>query len=59
TGFGSDKHPSILYVWNLNTRTMQNVIDLSKATFGELEDCAAWGNSLLLQTQGNLFRLDF
>ena len=59
TGFGSDKHPSILYVWNLNARTMQNVIDLSKATFGELEDCAAWGNSLLLQTQGNLFRLDF
>ena len=37
----------------------ENVIDLSKATFGELEDCAAWGNSLLLQTQGNLFRLDF
>ncbi|MGN0234542.1 MAG: hypothetical protein ACI4B5_09000 [Bacteroidaceae bacterium] len=59
TGIGSDKHPSILYVWDLKTRTMQNVIDLSRATHGELEDCAAWGNSLLLQTQGNLFRLDF
>lgn len=59
TGVGSDKHPSILYVWDLRSRTMQNVIDLSKATFGELEDCAAWGNSLLLHTQGNLFRLDF
>lgn len=35
TGFGKEKQPSILYVWNLNTRTMQNVIDLTKATFGE------------------------
>ncbi len=59
TGFGTDKHPSVLYVWDLQTRTMQNVIDLRRATFSELEDCATWRNSLLLQAQGHLFRLDF
>lgn len=59
TGFGSDKQPSVLYVWNLETRSMQNVIDLRRATFSELEDCAAWRDVLLLQGQGHLFRLDF
>ena len=59
TGFGNESKPSILYVWNLETRTMQNVIDLQRATFSELEDCAAWRSSLLLQAQGHLFRLDF
>lgn len=59
TGFGTAGQPSVLYVWNLQTRTMQNVIDLRRATFSELEDCAAWRGSLLLQAQGHLFRLDF
>lgn len=59
TGFGTEGQPSVLYVWNLQTRTMQNVIDLRRATFSELEDCAAWRGSLLLQAQGHLFRLDF
>lgn len=59
TGFGKEKQPSILYVWNLNTRTMQNVIDLTKATFGELEDCAYYKDDLYIQAQGDLFRLTF
>lgn len=59
TGFGKEKQPSILYVWNLNTRTMQNVIDLTKATFGELEDCAYYRGDLYIQAQGDLFRLRF
>jgi len=59
TGVGTDKKPSILYVWDLKTRQMQNVIDLSKATFSEFEDCAMWKNVMLLQAQGNMFRLDF
>ncbi len=59
TGFGTDKHPSILYVWNLGTRTMQNVIDLTKATSGELEDCACYKGDLYIQTQGDLFRIRF
>lgn len=59
TGFGDPKAPSILYVWNLQTRQMQNVIDLTKATFGELEDCAYFKGDLVIQAQGNVFRLRF
>ncbi len=59
TGFGTPKHPSVLYVWDLKTRQMQNVIDLSTSTFSEFEDCAMWKNVMLLQAQGNMFRLDF
>ncbi len=59
TGFGKEKQPSVLYVWDLNTRTMQNVIDLSKATFGELEDCAYYRGDLYIQAQGDLFKLTF
>ena len=39
--------------------TMQNVIDLTKATFGELEDCANYKGDLYIQAQGDLFRLTF
>lgn len=59
TGVGNDEHPSILYVWNLDTRSMQNVIDLRKATFGELEDCACYRGELFIQAQGDLFKLSF
>ncbi len=59
TGFGTEKAPTYLYVWNLAERTMQNVIDLREATFGELEDCASYGDALIIQSQGNLFKLNF
>lgn len=58
-GSGNQRHPSILYVWDLAARAMRNVLDLSRATRGELEDCAMWRNSLLVQAQGHLFLLDF
>ena len=59
TGFGQEKAPSILYVWDLKARRMRNVIDLAKATKGELEDCAAFGSALMIQAQGSMYRLDF
>ena len=59
TGFGNEKYPSILYVWNLDTRSMQNVIDLRDATFGELEDCASYKGDLFIQGQGDMFKLTF
>lgn len=59
TGFGTEKCPSVLYVWDLKTRRMQNEIDLRTATFSELEDCALWKNVMMIQAQGNMFRLDF
>ena len=48
TGFGQEKAPSILYVWDLKARRMRNVIDLTKATKGELEDCAAFGSASVI-----------
>ncbi|MBQ8098043.1 MAG: hypothetical protein IJ244_00785 [Bacteroidaceae bacterium] len=59
TGVGTEKYPSILYVWNLRDRVMQNVIDLSQATFGELEDCAYYKGDLMIQAQGDFFKLSF
>lgn len=58
-GLGTSEHPSILYVWDLAKRKMQNTIDLSKATNGELEDCAEIMGELLIQTQGELYKLRF
>ena len=59
TGFGNEKYPSELYVWDLHTRTMRNVIDLSQVTKGELEDCSQWRDKMLIQTQGEMYLLDF
>lgn len=57
TGFGTPKHPSVLYVWNLRNRRMES-FDLSECTTGELEDVAVLGrNLLLLQSQDGLFRV--
>ncbi len=58
-GLGTSKHPSLLYVWDLSRRKMQNVIDLSLSTKGELEDCAEYMGELLIQTQGELYKLRF
>lgn len=58
-GLGTEKDPSFLYIWDLARHRMYYVIDLSVSTQGELEDCAAYGSGLLIQTQGALYRLDF
>ena len=54
TGIGTEKHPSILYVWDLKKRSMKE-IDLSGCTTGELEDIALYGNRFLIQGQDGLF----
>lgn len=59
TGVGNENNPSILYVWDLKNRRMRNAIDLTKATFGELEDCSVYQDDLYIQTQGHMFRLKF
>ena len=57
TGFGSQKHPSELYIWDLRHKKMKKY-DLSACTTGELEDVAVLGrNLLLLQSQDGLFRV--
>ena len=56
TGIGDEKNPSILYVWNLRSKKMSKVVDLSKCTTGELEDIAVINpRKVLLQSQDGLF----
>ena len=57
TGVGDLGRPSILYVWDLENRSM-NPVDLTKDTFSELEDCSMHRGKLILQSQGGLWRMD-
>lgn len=59
TGVGTEKRPSILYVWDLNKRKMRNAIDLQKAIPVEMEDCCFVGNYLMVQCQKCWYRLSF
>lgn len=65
TRFGTEKAPSILYIWDLKKKAME-VVDLSKETTGELEDISVISKNsiiynkdskttLLLQSQDGLF----
>ena len=56
TGVGKPDKPSILYIWDLQNRSME-VIDLSTVTTGELEDISYWGKYFYIQSQDGLFRL--
>lgn len=56
TGFGRSNAPSILYVWDLEKRSMETV-DLTQSTFGELEDCSWHDGALLIQAQSGLWKV--
>ena len=57
-GVGTDKQPSILYVWNLKKKRLDGIYDFRKQVPAEFEDCAPYGNALLMQTNGmGLIRL--
>ena len=57
TGLDTVEQPSILYVWNLDTRTMEHY-DTGLYTYGEPEDCSRRNGKLWLQTQKGIFRID-
>ena len=57
TGFGRKTAPSILYVWDLATRSMKT-LDLTQSTFGELEDCSWYDGALVIQAQSGLWKVD-
>ncbi len=56
TGFGSSKAPSLLYVWDLQQRSMETV-DLTRSTFSELEDCSWHDGGLVIQAQSGLWKI--
>ena len=57
TGFGSYKAPSVLYVWDLQKRSMETV-DMTQSTFSELEDCSWHDGALVVQAQSGLWKID-
>jgi hypothetical protein len=57
-GVGTDKQPSILYVWNLKKKRLDGIYNFQNQVPAEFEDCAPYGNALLMQTNGmGLIRL--
>lgn len=50
---------SLLYVWNLSKRKLQNSIDLEMSAGGGLIDCAEYMGELLVQNQTGVYKLRF
>lgn len=58
-GVGTQSRPSVLYIWNLGTRSMQAAIDLQEAIPHEMEDCAEYKNDLIVQVQKHIYKISF
>ena len=58
-GKGTSSQPATMLVWNLAKRKLQNSIDLSTSTTGELTDCAECMGELLIQSQDSIYKLRF
>ena len=52
TGFGEEDTPSIIYVLDLKTRTLRNILDLSKTLTNEMEDIDFYKGDFYIQTNG-------
>jgi len=51
-GLGTEKHPSILYVWNLRKKRLDHIINFQQQVPHEFEDCEPHGRDLIMQTNG-------
>lgn len=61
TGFGDEKHPSILYIWDLKKKKME-VVDLVKITHSEFEGIAVLkgkgkNREVLIQSQDGIYKI--
>ena len=52
TGFGEKDAPSIIYVLDLKTRKLRNILDLSKTLKNEMEDIDFYQGDAYIQTNG-------
>ena len=52
TGFGEKDAPSIIYVLDLKTRRLRNILDLSKTLKNEMEDIDFYQGDAYIQTNG-------
>lgn len=51
-GLGTEKHPSILYVWNLRKKQLDQILNFQSQVPHEFEDCEPFGRDLIMQTNG-------
>lgn len=51
-GLGTEKHPSILYVWNLRKKQLDHILNFQQQVPHEFEDCDPHGRDLIMQTNG-------
>ena len=51
-GVGTEKQPSILYVWNMKTKKLDAIHDFQQQVPHEFEDCERYHRSLIMQTNG-------
>lgn len=61
-GLGTTAHPSKIGIWNVNSKSLINTIDLTDAPCGnqELEDVYVYENHLYITTQSkNIYKLTF
>lgn len=52
TGFGSEEAPSIVYVLDLKTKKLRDILDLSKTLTNEMEDIDFYQGDAYIQTNG-------
>lgn len=51
-GLGTEKHPSILYVWNMKEKRLDHILNFQKQVPHEFEDCEPYRRTLIMQTNG-------
>lgn len=51
-GVGTEKQPSILYVWNLKTKRLNGIHNFQQQVPHEFEDCELHRRALIMQTNG-------
>lgn len=51
-GLGTEKQPSILYVWNLRKKRLDHILDFQEQVPHEFEDCEIYRRDLFMQTNG-------
>ena len=60
TGLGSEEAPSIVYVLDLKTKKLRNILDLSKTLTSEMEDIDFYQGDAYIQTNGRgIVKLDY
>lgn len=60
TGLGSEEAPSIVYVLDLKTKKLRNILDLSKTLTSEMEDIDFYQGDAYIQTNGRgVVKLDY